>query len=67
MFVYDALGRAQKVQYPDGREVSYTYGNRKRPADHLYPGSDQTVLQPSGAHRVKPEPEILLGWERGSV
>ena len=22
----DALGRAEKVQYPDGREVSYTYG-----------------------------------------
>ena len=22
----DALGRAKKVQYPDGREVSYTYG-----------------------------------------
>jgi len=21
----DALGRAEKVQYPDGREVSYTY------------------------------------------
>lgn len=26
----DALGRAQKVQYPDGREVSYTYGKQER-------------------------------------
>ena len=37
MFVYDALGRAQKVQYPDGREVSYTYGKAGERKSMTYP------------------------------
>lgn len=33
----DALGRAQKVQYPDGREVSYTYGKAGERRSITYP------------------------------
>ena len=33
----DALGRAQKVQYPDGREVSYTYGKAGERRSMTYP------------------------------
>ena len=33
----DALGRAEKVQYPDGREVSYTYGKAGERRSITYP------------------------------
>ena len=33
----DALGRAEKVQYPDGREVSYTYGKAGERRSMTYP------------------------------
>ena len=33
----DALGRAEKVQYPDGREVSYTYGKAGERRSLTYP------------------------------
>ena len=33
----DALGRAQKVQYPDGGEVSYTYGKAGERRSMTYP------------------------------
>ena len=33
----DALGRAEKVQYPDGREVSYTYGKAGERKSMTYP------------------------------
>ena len=36
----DALGRAEKVQYPDGREVSYTYGKA---------GERRSITYPDGA------------------
>lgn len=33
----DALGRATAVQYPDGREVSYTYGKSGERTGITYP------------------------------
>ena len=36
----DELGRAEKVQYPDGREVSYTYGKA---------GERRSITYPDGA------------------
>ena len=33
----DALGRSQKVQYPDGKEVSYTYGKAGERKSMTYP------------------------------
>ena len=39
----DALGRAEKVQYPDGGEVSYTYGKAGERRSITYPDG-KTVL-----------------------
>ena len=36
----DALGRAEKVQYPDGREVSYTYGKAGERRSITYPDGE---------------------------
>lgn len=39
----DPLGRAVKVQYPDGKEVSYTYGKTGERTSITYPDG-KTIL-----------------------
>lgn len=48
----DALGRALRVQYPDGKEVSYTYGKSGERTGLTYPDGRQVTYSYDDALRL---------------
>lgn len=66
-----ADGRALKVQYPDGKEVSYSYGKSRERIGIIYPNGEKTVYTYDSALRLSGLSDrngtITYGYDRAGL